>query len=145
MKKIISCLLIIAFILSFAIIPSANVEAASKKAVYRSTLSGKKVTKLYKSNVKTISISGNKLILNASLDKAKNKNELFTKKSTHLAFSKRTYTISSKCKFYFAGGEGPDRKVTKKAFLKQAKKYGDLALYFYTDSSGAIYKMVISI
>ncbi len=95
-------------------------------------------------SIYSIKISGNNLIIYGSLAKSKSKSAFFNHKYTKLNYKKRIFKISPNCKFYFVGGEDPDRKVSKKQFMKLAHRYNGLSFRMNTNSSGKVYEMYIS-
>ena len=125
-----------------SVAPVKPTEAASKKGFYYSCLTGSYFNGY--PYVKSIKLKGNKLIIKASFDKASTEKAFHShKNTTRLKFRKRTFKLTSNCKFYSSGGEDFYR-LTRKEFLYLAHQYNGLGLKLFINSKGKIYKAYIS-
>jgi hypothetical protein len=141
-KRIVAVLLLVCVIAgTFGV--SKSIDASSKSARYSSHLFGPKNKYKNTENVKSFKFKGKKVIITASLKKAKDDTAYYSNKVTNLKMKKRTFKLASNCKFYAGGGEDGLSKVSKKDFLGYVKLYNGLGLVFYTNKSGKIVKMVI--
>ncbi len=141
-KRIVAVLLLVCVIAgTFGV--SKSIDASSKSARYSAYLFGPKNKYKNVENVKSFKLKGKKLVIKASLKKAKDDTAYLSSKYTKLKMKKRTFKLASNCKFYAGGGEDGFSKISKKDFVDYLYLYNGLGLVFYTNKSGKIYKMVI--
>ena len=118
--------------------------AASKKYVYMTSMVKYIDEESTFGQCNKITLKGKKLTLKGSLLRGKSENAVLDGRYKSLRYKKRTFKLSSGCKFYSRGGDEGTKKIKKKKLIKIAKRYNGLALLVYTNKKGKVYKIILS-
>ena len=114
--------LILAICLVTGCMGFSNVQAATRKS---GTNSGKKY---YMSGTRKAVCKGNTLTMYASFNTSKNGVLNSKNKKAYVKYGKHKFKLTSKTKYYFSGGDGPNRYCSKSSFMSTMRSMNGLGL-----------------
>ena len=130
--------LILAICLVTGCMGFSNVQAATRKSgttYYHTCINGKKgktITnsgkKYYMSGKRKAVCKGNTLTMYASFNTSKNGVLNSKNKKAYVKYGKHKFKLTSKPKYYFSGGDGPNRYCSKSSFMSTMRSMNGLGL-----------------
>ena len=130
--------LILAICLVTGCMGFSNVQAATRKSgttYYHTCINGKKgktITnsgkKYYMSGTRKAVCKGNTLTMYASFNTSKNGVLNSKNKKAYVKYGKHKFKLTSKTKYYFSGGDGPNRYCSKSSFMSTMRSMNGLGL-----------------
>ena len=128
--------LILAICLVTGCMGFSNVQAATRKSgttYYPTCINGKKgktisnsVKKYYMSGTRKAVCKGNTLTMYASFNTSKNGVLNSKNKKAYVKYGKHKFKLTSKTKYYFSGGDGPNRYCSKSSFMSTMRSMNGL-------------------
>lgn len=127
--------LILAICLVTGCMGFSNVQAATRKSgttYYHTCINGKTITnsgkKYYMSGTRKAVCKGNTLTMYASFNTSKNGVLNSKNKKAYVKYGKHKFKLTSKTKYYFSGGDGPNRYCSKSSFMSTMRSMNGLGL-----------------